>query len=263
MSFSSSSARTPGKYDHEPARTTNISSPAVFEDDRGESPRYERFRFVTRSDDKDKEPVQPTRDFSDLRVKRNTRDEGEGWTNVSRQPRKSFGAEEGDRFRREVRGDGEKKGITPWDRDRPAKYENFGKEREREHRGRGKRDESSWLLDDHRPERNDRLDRSERVRDSGRDNRYGGRAEKDPEWLDAPIDGKESKMAHSMEEFQKWKERMKANSGNPGGQKKAEEAPAPKPKEPEMPIPEAVEQESPKEESDDGVMLDTGSYHVV
>lgn len=266
MSFASSSARTPsGKYDHDPMKSASLPSPAVFEDDPRDSPRYERFRSFGRSEDKDKEPVPATRDFSDLRAKRsNTREEGEGWTPVSRTPRKSFGAEEGDRFRRDIRGDSEKKGTTPWDRDRPAKYENFGKEREREHRGgRGKRDESSWLLDDHRPERHERQERPERMRDSNRDrdNRYGGRVEKDPEWLDTPVDGKEQKMAHSMEEFQKWKERMKANSGNPDVKKKAEDTPASmqasKAKARAIPIEEQGE-ESPKEDSDDGVLLDTG-----
>ncbi|KAI5805044.1 hypothetical protein EDC01DRAFT_626942 [Geopyxis carbonaria] len=256
VSFTSSSARTPsGKYDHDPLRSAGLTSP-VFDDERGDSPRFDRFKF-TRGEDKEKEPL---RDFSDLRgnlsKRGGMRDDSEGWTSVSRQPRKSFGAEDGDRFRREVRDNGEKKGATPWDRDRPTKYENFGKEREREHRTRGKRDESSWLLDDHR---------SERTRDHHRDHRFGGRIEKDPEWLDSNPDSKDTKTAHSMEEFQKWKERMKANnSAHVEPKKRFEETSKPS-KEPEVfedeeEEPEAIEvpkkEDQPlKGDSDDGVPL--------
>lgn len=38
-----------------------------------------------------------------------------------------------------------------------------------------------------------------------------GKEEKDPEWMDEPAE-KEDKQAHTQEEFQKWKERMKAGS---------------------------------------------------
>jgi len=235
MSFTSSSAAraSSGKFDHDSPRTASLTSPA-FEDDRGDGPQFQRFKGFGgfgRGEDKDREPG--SRDFSDLRggfSKRRDDTEGSGWTNVSRQPRKSFGADDGgdrERFRKELRGEGEKKG-TPWDRDRPAKYENFGKERERgdrdrDHRGRGKRDESSWLLDDHR---------GERTRDNHREhNRFGGRVEKDPEWMDSDGKSGDGKAAHSMEDFQKWKERMKASAAATESPKKAEE---PVEKDPEL-----------------------------
>ena len=229
MSFASSSARTlSGKFDPEPSRQSNLTSPA-FDDDRGDGPQtFQRFKGFgggfNRGEDKERDPG--ARDFSDLRggfSKRRDDSEGGGWTSVSRQPRKSFGADDGgdrERFRKELRAEGEKK-STPWDRDRPAKYD-FGKERERgdrdrDHRPRGKRDESSWLLDDHR---------GERTRDNHREhNRYGGRVEKEPEWMDSDGKASDTKAAHSMEDFQRWKERMKASSAAANeSTKKAEEA---------------------------------------
>ncbi|KAA8911498.1 hypothetical protein FN846DRAFT_427938 [Sphaerosporella brunnea] len=248
MSFASSSARASGhKFDSEAARSASIASP-VFDDDRDESPRFERYKgfggFV-RGDDRDKDSP-GARDFSDLRSgfsKRRDDSEPGGWTSVSRPPRKSFGTDDAsdrERFRKELRGDGEKKG-SPWDRERPAKYENFGKERDRdrdrEHRGRGKRDESSWLLDDNR----------ERARNNDREHgRFGSRAEKDPEWLDSDGKSGDGKAAHSMEDFQKWKERMKASAASAETPKKVEEpvekpATQPEPEPIHEPTPEPVE----------------------
>ena len=37
----------------------------------------------------------------------------------------------------------------------------------------------------------------------------GGNQEKEPEWLDEPDD---KKQAHTLDEFQRWKEKMKANN---------------------------------------------------
>lgn len=269
MSFASSSARNiTGKFEHESARNASLTS-AVFDDDRTDAaPAFQRFKsFGGFGRGEDKERDTTTRDFSDLRGGFNKRrDDGEGgsgWTNVSRPPRKSFGAEDGaeqrERFtRKEQRGDGEKK-TTPWDR--PAKYENFGKERERngergdrserDHRGRGKRDESSWLLDDHRGERRDDH-RGERARDNHREhNRFGsnaGRAEKDPEWM-TEGDGKsgDNKAAHSMEDFQKWKERMKAAAVGADTPKKVDEPIEKAPEPVQEPEPRIESRHSPEE----------------
>jgi hypothetical protein len=217
MSFASSSARTASGNDT--LRASGLTTPA-YDDERGDTLRFERFKGFggfSRGEDKGKES-KGSRDFSDLRSfsKRREDSDGEGWTHVPR-PRKSFGAEDGEqneRSRKDLRGGEGDKGTTPWDRDRPVKYENFGKERDREARPRGKRDESSWLLDD----------RGDRNRDNHREhNRFGGRAEKDPEWLDSDGKAGDSKTAHSMEDFQKWKERMKASSMPAETQKKAED----------------------------------------
>lgn len=238
-----------------PTRITGRESEALgfsdFVDTRGESPRFDRYR----RDEKEKDAA-PPRDFSDLRARRATpKEDVEGWTPVSRTPQKTMGSEEGDRFRREFR-EGEKKGgNTPWDRDR--KYEGFGKDREQ--RPRPRRDESSWLLEDRGQDRNNR----DTYRENN-NNRYGGRAEKDPEWMDSSADGKESKQAHSMEDFQKWKERMKANNGAPPRTGNAEN----EKKDPE-PIAQAVqepeanqfgsrEDDSSRDDSDDGVPLGKG-----
>lgn len=243
MSFvSSSSARTPsGKFDQDPIHASSIASP-VFAEERGESPHFERFKIERgiRSGDKDRGDKDRGGDRGDIRggnhIKRGFRDDvegggGGGWTSVSRQPRKSFGAEDGDRFRRD-RGDREKR-ETPWDKDRPPKYDNFGRDRDREHRPKLKRDESSWLLEDNRVGDRDR-DRDhyrDRDRDGHRDNhRYNNsRTEKDPEWMDSGPSNEDrtgdAKTAHSMEQFQRWKEMMKASSA-PSDEKKKTEAPA-------------------------------------
>lgn len=245
MSFASSSARTPsGKIESDPFHV--LASPAL-DDDRVDSPRFERFKLGLR----DKEP----RGFERGDPRGNPfkrvggKEEGEGWTSVSR-PRKSFGAEDGERFRQELRGNREKK-ESPWDRDPRAPRGD--KDNDREHRPRGKRDESSWLLDDHRDRHREHQ-------------RFGSRAEKDPEWMDSGVDGKvggESKGAHSMEEFQRWKERMKANGGSTEPKKKIEEliAKAPERAQPveeqRIPSPEEkqVLKDSPKEEESGGVAL--------
>lgn len=241
MSFaSSSSARAiSGKFDQDGLHATSIASP-VFAEERGESPHFERFKIErgVRSGDKDRGDKDRGGDRVDMRgpnhIKR-FRDDGEGsgergsggWTNVSRQPRKSFGAEDGDRFRRGVERE---KRETPWDKDRPPKYDNFGRDRDREHRPKLKRDESSWLLDDNRGgDRDHYRDRDrDHHRDSHRDShRYNNsRAEKDPEWMDSGPSNEDrtgdSKQAHSMEEFQRWKERMKAGNAPPEEKKKAD-----------------------------------------
>lgn len=237
MSFvSSSSARTPsGKFDQDPLHASSVASP-VFEEERGESPRFERFKFERgiRSGDKDRGDKDRGGDRGDLRggnqIKRGFRDDTEGgWTSVSRQPRKSFGAEDGDRFRRD-RNEREKR-DTPWDKDRPPKYDNFGRDRDRD-RPKLKRDESSWLLDDNRDRggNRDRDHYGDRDRDHHRDNhrdnhRYNNsRTEKDPEWMDSGPSNEDrtgdDKTARSMEQFQRWKEMMKANNGGPPDEKK-------------------------------------------
>ncbi|KAK4998315.1 hypothetical protein LTR66_002432 [Elasticomyces elasticus] len=68
----------------------------------------------------------------------------------------------------------------------------------------------------------------ERDRESTRDNRgwrdkeqrterasnwnRGGTAERDPEWMDEPLEKGEKRSGHTQEDFQRWKERMKAGS---------------------------------------------------
>lgn len=235
--FSSSSARTPsGKFDHDSA--------ASAADAEREGPRYGRFGIgasVRSSKDLDKDRADHLTTRGDHTKRGFGRDDGEGWTSVSsRQPRRSFGAEDGDRFRRN--GDRPKR-ETPWDKDRPPKYDSFS--REREHRPRGRRDEASWLLDDRGGDRE-----SHRERDH---QRYNSKSEKDPEWMDSGPENEDktgdAKTAHSMEEFQRWKERMKANSGQEEKRNKSESPvehveQVPSPTDPKDDIPDPLEAEA-------------------
>lgn len=235
-------------FDFDTPGTAGLSSPAILEEDHNNSPRFERFRMTTRDKNRDKEG---NMDRNDLRTpnrrgfnKDETETNGETgrtapWTS-QRTPRRSFGTEDGDRFRR---------GNSEMQKDRPQRYENFGRDRDRPNI-RTKRDESSWILDDGRDrgdrdnnrgerDRGDR-DRGDRERDRDRGERERGdrdgehrisrdfrnfnrdrdhrrqdddrnqRVEKDPEWLDAGPEDGETK-GHSMEEFQRWKARMKAS----------------------------------------------------
>ncbi|KAG0635053.1 hypothetical protein HOY80DRAFT_893814 [Tuber brumale] len=213
MMFASSSTRIPsGKFDHD-SHTTSLASPVIDED--RESPRFERFRMggsIRLGKEMDKDRPERSSLRGDHTKRGFGRDDAEGWTSVSRQPRKSFGAEDGDRFR----GAGDRgKRENPWDKDRPPKYDNFG--REREHRPRGRRDEASWLLEDRGP---------------GNEDKTG-----------------DSKTVHSMEEFQRWKERMKASNA-PEEKKIKVEAPAELVGQENFPKEPKGGQQSPKETED-------------
>ncbi|KAI9745705.1 MAG: hypothetical protein M1818_001241 [Claussenomyces sp. TS43310] len=82
-------------------------------------------------------------------------------------------------------------------------------------RGWREKDKSEKLDRDKGDDRGvDRKDRGhERGMERG-DRRWDrdARQERDPEWMDEPAD--ERKQAHTQEDFQKWKERMKASNGN-------------------------------------------------
>lgn len=168
------------------------------------------------------------------------------WTSTQKQPRRSFGAEDGDRFRRDgdrenprERGDrtdrndrnghrDRERGERDTGKDRPRGFENYNRDRDRDRPPLKKREESSWLLRDNdgRDAKDSRGDRdfSGRDRDRGdreRDNGYGGRfsrVEKDPEWMHTAADDKDdSKPARSIDELQRWKERRKAETAAASG----------------------------------------------
>ena len=84
------------------------------------------------------------------------------------------------------------------------------------------RNESTWLRkndghEDEKPDWNKEnvREREKRERDHGRDREWtrGGRTEKEPEWMDTK-DRDERHLAHTAEDFQRWKERMKAGSAS-------------------------------------------------
>lgn len=222
-------------FDFDIPGSAGLSSPATIDEENNSSPRFDRFRGQARDREREK-GGNIDRDLKTPQRRGFNKDEGETngelsgrtgpWTS-HRQPRKSFGAEDGDRFRR---------GNSEIQKDRPQRYENFGREKDRLN-NRPKKDESSWILDDNR-DRDRGADRERGERESfkgdrdgeqrgsrdfrsfnrdrdyrgGRDDDRNQRVEKDPEWLDAAPEETEGKgQAHSMEEFQRWKARMKAS----------------------------------------------------
>ncbi|OCK82402.1 hypothetical protein K432DRAFT_391298 [Lepidopterella palustris CBS 459.81] len=143
--------------------------------------------------------------------RRGTREDGEGWTSVK--SRKSLGQDDldrgtrnGDRDRDRYQKDGDvDTGDTasrrigmgrgridlPWSRDDGTAKEEGNKSGARS---------QGWR---------DREKDRDRDRDRDRDWTRGGRIEEDPEWMDTPVVS-EKKQAHTQEDFQRWKERMKA-----------------------------------------------------
>ena len=240
------------------------SSSSTFDLD---SPRYDR-RERTRDKDleRDGDRTRDTRSGT-LNGRRAAKEDNDGWTPVK--PRKSFGHEDAERYsRRNQDRDRERAVDSGRDgRDRPQRsFEVFNREREREADGekesgsrrngvpRG-RNEASWFKErethptkDGQPkdptrerEWRDRNRGNDRVNERGHDRGHernergngwtrGGPAEKDPEWMDTPA--AEEKQAHTAEDFQRWKERMKAG-GTPAEDKPnldsaASTAPAPR-----------------------------------
>lgn len=139
--------------------------------------------------------------------RRAARDDGEGWTNVK--GRKSLGQEEfdrgfgrnGDRDREKSNKDGDADVDGPVRRGGAARW--------------GRRDEASVKEGDGgrfggSGQGGWRERERDRERDRDRDwNRGGNKVEEDPEWMDTRIT-KEKKQAHTQEEFQRWKEQMRA-----------------------------------------------------
>ena len=215
--------------DFDTPSSAGLPPSAIIDEENNSGPR--QFRGQARDKDREK-GGNIDRELRTPQKRGFNKDEGEPngessgrWTS-QRGSRKSFGAEDGDRFRR---------GNNEMQKDRPPRYENFGRDRDRVNNTRTKRDDASWILDDNRDrdrggdrekgdsykgdrdgeQRSSRDFRSfNRDRDyrSGRDDDRNQRVEKDPEWLDTTPEESEGKgQAHSMEEFQRWKASMKAS----------------------------------------------------
>ncbi|KAF9739207.1 hypothetical protein PMIN01_01841 [Paraphaeosphaeria minitans] len=152
-------------------------------------PRNDRWRDGDRTTTRDK-------DFPNGRRAR--REEGEGWQKT--QGRKSLGQEDFDRgFGRN--GERDRKDADAENGDGPRRRgDRWGRRDETKENEGGKFSttaQGGWR------ERN-------RERDKERDwTRGAGKAEEDPEWMDVPVPKKETK-AHTQEDFQRWKEQMKA-----------------------------------------------------
>ncbi|KAJ9366700.1 hypothetical protein DTO282E5_8601 [Paecilomyces variotii] len=180
---------------------------------------------------KDKENGERDADRRDTRLgatngRRGGREDREEWNNG--RPRRTFGQD--DQERRPKRN-GE---VDRWDnRDRERDQQDIGFERgnkdkdgrfisRRDGQGRG-RHEQSWFrddagqeaqnIDDDRPSARNRDWRRDR-QGADREWNRGARFEQDPEWMDA-TDRDEPRQAHTQEDFQRWKERMKAGSAQP------------------------------------------------
>ncbi|KAI9797421.1 MAG: hypothetical protein M1833_005460 [Piccolia ochrophora] len=164
--------------------------------------------------------------------RRGTKEDVDGWTSV--RPRKSSGLEDMGRHpRRELERERDQDRMTSKDpRERqPRTYDGREKERNvdedttsrRNGVPRG-RNELSWYSNNaggnkeratHGEGPRDREWRG-RDRNHDREGQGSGRVEKEPEWMDSPSHD-ERKQAHTAEEFQRWKERMKASSGTDEG----------------------------------------------
>ncbi|KAI9892359.1 MAG: hypothetical protein M1814_001560 [Vezdaea aestivalis] len=156
--------------------------------------------------------------------RKGTRDETEGWTSVK--TRRSFGQEDADRVTRRI---GDREHRDGQEKTRGFESHNRDREGDRENRRSGvgrARNEATWFRDtdgsisrtkdtrEHTP-RDQHKDREWRERDGlhTRDWSRNGAVEKEPEWMDEPA-STEKQVAHTQEDFQRWKEKMKAgNSG--------------------------------------------------
>ena len=161
--------------------------------------------------------------------RRNGREEGEQWQNT-RQRRGTYDElNPGKNVERDHddERDGDRDGRTSqprgaenhrWEEDRSGETPSGAR---RSGLGRAP-NEPSWYRGDDRqgekPEvtRNNTKTRDWRDKDVGRrgteyEGNRGGRLERDPEWMDEP-DLEDKKQAHTAEDFQRWKERMKANN---------------------------------------------------
>jgi len=220
----------------------------------------DRFNFRDKTGDGDNDRARDGRNNL-LRPKRAEGDaDSDGWSTVK--PRKSFGTEGAERFNgrmgvdkhrddrrfkdREERDakDKPQRGFDTFSREKDGDYD---QERENRRNGTGRGKGESWFRDSDGPptprDRNsngDRLvDRSRGWREKERDDREdrGGkhergdrrwdrdrdqRQEREPEWMDEPAD--EKKMAHTQEDFQKWKESMQREDKPQGNKPLVEES---------------------------------------
>ncbi|KAF3384644.1 hypothetical protein F1880_002435 [Penicillium rolfsii] len=159
------------------------------------------------------------------------RGEREDW-NAGRTPRRGLGADEQDR---KPRRNGE---FDRWENRENARDSNNDRAiRDRDGRPTPKKDvqpgrakfEGSWFRDEGTQEGGDADEDKSQLRNrewrrdrhgADRDWTRGAKLEQEPEWLDSN-DRDEPRRAHTQEDFERWKERMKAGSG--AGQ----QAPAP------------------------------------
>ncbi|CAI6342296.1 unnamed protein product [Periconia digitata] len=143
------------------------------------------------------------REKGHLNGRRAAREDGESWTGAGMKGRKSLGQDDFDRGfgrngdRDADNGDGSVRrvGNARWGRREDTTAKDGDNARF------GAAGQGGWR---------DRERNREREKD--RDWNRGGNKEEDPEWMDAPIEKKESKQ-HTQEDFQRWLEQSRASKG--------------------------------------------------
>ena len=135
------------------------------------------------------------------------KEEAEGWTNV--RARRSQGDDEGEKVVREADRD---KDRSSRDMDTDFGTDSGARKIEA---GRGRFDQP-WSRDDGSNSKESAIRRQgwrerERERRDEKDWTRSSRVEAEPEWMDSPAND-DKKQAHTQEEFQRWKERMKAGT---------------------------------------------------
>ncbi|OAL72768.1 hypothetical protein A7D00_2541 [Trichophyton violaceum] len=239
----SSSTRGFGKFS-DPDRYNSLKSP---DGDGTKSDRFpHRDKFLKDKDSGDRDRDLDKRDSKShiTNGRRSGRDDKDDWGTRSR---RTFGQEEtvdrrvkreGDRWdSREFREhrDQQEAGNERGHRGEQGKYPN-----RRDVQGKSRHDHPSWFRDgdsqenaeqedDKTPIRNREWRRGvqgqDRDRDRDRDWNRSTKHEQDPEWMDSS-NKSDHKEAHTQEDFQRWKERMKSGGAPPSDEtkKKAPEA---------------------------------------
>lgn len=194
------------------------------------------------------------------------RGEREDW-NAGRTSRRGLGADEQDR---KPRRNGE---FDRWENRENAREPNNDRAiRDRDGRPTPKKDaqpgrakfEGSWFRDESTQEGADADEDKSQLRNrewrrdrhgADRDWTRGAKLEQEPEWLDSN-DRDEPRRAHTQEDFERWKERMKAGSG--AGQ----QAPAPEEKR-ELPTENYIAPQQPETHATDGEIFSHSGTHFM
>lgn len=226
-----SSARSKGRISDVHEKNVDRQNSATFGDDLPTNDRSGNLRdrvFGGRDSERTLRDRNDRNDRNNPLGRRNTREgDGEGWTPVAR-PRRGSQADEGDRWQR--LGDRkDKEGEAADDQNR------------RNGVGRGRFERSNWQRDNDQAIENDtpktgarNWRERERERERGergdrewtRGNRMPDRVDENPEWMDSPAPKEGKKQAHTQEDFERWKETMKASNR---ASEEPEQAPAPAP----------------------------------
>ncbi len=180
--------------------------------------------------DKDGDKPRETR-LGNLHNRKSTKEDNESWSGSRQQ--KVFSHDDAERSNRR-HGDRDKEKDEVRELRHQRGFENHRRDAEREHHGdpSGRRNvpgrgrfEPSWHREDDRQDREPQESSKDTSKPRDwRDKDKGGtrgldrewvktaKPEQDPEWLAEP-EPEEKKWAHTQEDFQRWKERMKATNG--------------------------------------------------